>query len=45
MRQEFEAQMAKMKAEVDAKKDDQAAKAEAEDAERKMRIEMEYKIE
>ena len=45
MRKEFEEQMAKMKAEVQAKKDDEAAKAEAEEAERKMRIDMEFKLE
>ena len=37
--------MAKMKAEVDAKKNDEEAKAAAEEAERKMRIEMEFKLE
>ena len=45
MRKEFEDKMAAMQAEIAAKKNDEEAKAAAEEAERKMRIEMEYKIE
>lgn len=37
--------LSKMKAEIEAKKDDETAKREAQDREAKMRIEMEFKIE
>ena len=37
--------LAKMKAEINAKKDDEEAKREAEEREAKMRLEMEFKLE
>lgn len=45
MQKEYEAMLAKMKAEIEAKKGDEEAKREAEDREAKMRIEMELKLE
>jgi hypothetical protein len=45
MQKEYEDMLSKMKAEIDAKKDDEKAKQEAQDREAKMRIEMEFKLE
>jgi penicillin-binding protein 1A len=45
MQKEYEEMLAKMKAEINAKKDDEEAKREAEEREAKMRLEMEFKLE
>ena len=45
MQSEYEEMLAKMKAEINAKKDDEEAKREAEEREAKMRLEMEFKLE
>jgi len=45
MQKKYEEEMAKMKAEIDAKHNDEDAKREAEEREAKMRLEMEFKLE
>ena len=45
MRLEYEAKMKEMQDAIAAKQDDEEAKRQAEEAEAKMRIEMEFKIE